>query len=84
MNISTKYNIGQKVWIFTTVGAKVKAEEVQIKNIDVSVFYSWRGEEKVVSIDTTYEFSLGSCTNSLKEEHLFETKEQLAATILNS
>lgn len=85
MNITTKYNIGQNVWIFVNDGAKTKVKQVTIQDINTYNSGKWseNGPPKILT-SIVYKFDLGGEIVSLNEVYIFETKEQAAASILNS
>ena len=84
MNITTKYKIGQKLWILTTNKFKFEARQVTITSILAEVSGSWINGNQKEEICVRYYFDLDGAINQVSESQnlLFETKEQLAASIL--
>ncbi len=86
MNITTKFSIGQKLWILATENSKIKPRQVTIFEIEARVVGSWNNNIQKEETITKYYFELDGCAMSAFESQnlLFETKEQLAKSILES
>lgn len=86
MNIATKYNIGQKLWILVSKSFKFQARKVTITSIRAEVTGSWDGGSQKETTCIWYYFDLEGVTTGVTESQnlLFETKEQLAKSIIES
>ncbi len=83
MNITTKYNIGQKVWTTLIEGSKVKAKQVTIEHITINIAGSWDKGIQKETISVDYYFDIEGSRVCLAEENLFSTKENLAKSIID-